>query len=428
MKVKNYKKLCKFCDKVLLSKKSTIYTHAVTDLHILKEHPVILDKYFNISNYSNKDTSSLNFKILKYLKDLFFENKNFKLSNFQKNGCDVIIISNLINEKHLSDSKDFYFGNLEKKLNNEGLKTFTVLRNFTEIKYLKLKLKLSKNKIILFKTTHIVNEIFFLIKAVTEFFKIKKKINKLKILNLKSSFLNLLSFRSVLSNLRLSSQVKELIKITKPSLLIITFEGHAWERVLIKTIRSLNPSIKIAAYQLTSMTRFQHSIFRKLRKDYNPDLILTTGEVTKKKFIREYNSETKIIGSNKSTRSNDEFRLNKINSDKKINFLFLPEGFYSETLFLYNFAVKCAIMYPNFNFTFKYHPMINKSLKKKNLNNFCISRKNLKYELKKNHFTIFRGSAAVYEAILNGSVPIYLSISNEMSINPLSDIFPKNRC
>ena len=46
MKIKYYKNLCKFCDKVLLSKKSTLYTHSITSLHVLKEHPVLLSAYF----------------------------------------------------------------------------------------------------------------------------------------------------------------------------------------------------------------------------------------------------------------------------------------------------------------------------------------------------------------------------------------------
>ena len=83
-------------------------------------------------------------------------------------------------------------------------------------------------------------------------------------------------------NLRLKYQIQELIKIINPKLIIIPFEGHAWERVIIKSIKDINPNIKIAAYQFSITTKFQHSIFRPLKKDYNPDIIFTTGTITKK--------------------------------------------------------------------------------------------------------------------------------------------------
>ena len=162
MKTEYYKKLCKFCDKILLSKKSTIFTHSVTDLHVLKEHPILLVNYFKNIKYKNKDKNNLTYKLFQYLIELFFKNKNFKLNSFQKKGCDVIIISNLINDNHLKNQNDFYFGNIEKKLNDSGLKTFTVLRNFTDKSETELLNKLNKNKILLFKTTFFFKEIYFL--------------------------------------------------------------------------------------------------------------------------------------------------------------------------------------------------------------------------------------------------------------------------
>ena len=59
MNIKFYKKLCKFCDKILLSKKSSIFTHSVTALHVLKEHPVLMDYYFNFKNNQKKKIKTI---------------------------------------------------------------------------------------------------------------------------------------------------------------------------------------------------------------------------------------------------------------------------------------------------------------------------------------------------------------------------------
>ena len=164
MKSKYYKQLCKFCDKILLSQKSTIFTHSVSDFHVLKEHPILLNNYFRNINYENKDKNNLAYKLFQYLKELFFKSKNFELNNFQKKGCEILIISHLINENHLKNQNDFYFGNIEKKFNNSGIKTLTALRNFTEKNEDQLLSKLSKNKILLFKTTFFFKEIYFYFK------------------------------------------------------------------------------------------------------------------------------------------------------------------------------------------------------------------------------------------------------------------------
>lgn len=421
MKTLNYKKLCKFCDKILLSRRSTIFTNSISDLHIVKEHPILLNNYFSNIKYENKEKNNFSTKLFHYLKELFFEKKNFKLNDFQKKGCDIIIISHLINEKHLNNQEDFYFGNLEKKLNKKKLKTFTVLRNFTEKSYTQLFNKLSKNKILLFNSTFFFKEIYFFLRAFLEFLNIKNNFRKPKIKFLNSSFLSLFSFKSILSNLRLSAQIELLVRITDPKMLLITFEGHAWERVLIKTLKKIKPNLIIGAYQFSSITKYQHSIFRKLKKNYNPDVIFTSGEITKRKFLKNFNSDIVILGSNKY------FKTQRIvNKKNRKTFLFLPEAFYSETLLLYNFALKCAKIYPHANFVFKCHPMMNKFIEKnEGLENLFISKKKLEQEISVSDYTIYRGSASIFQSVFNGSIPIYLQNKEEMEINPLHEILPK---
>lgn len=420
MNYSSYKKLTKYCDKLLLSKSSSIYTHSISDLHIIKEHPELLKNYFQTKKNYHKKKNVYFKKILKYLLNLFFEKKNYNLSELQKKGCDVLILSNIINEKHLNIKDDFYFGDIENKLNNSGFKTFTILRNFTKLTNSELNLKLKKNKILLFKSTYFLLELILFLKAMREFFLIKKKYTFPNIKNLKNNFLSLLSFRTIITNLRFCHQVRNIVQITKPSLLIITFEGHAWERVLIKMIKMINSKTKIAAYQFTSLTKNQYSVFRKLNEGYNPDLILTTGSIPQKKFTKKYSCKVKIIGSVKYKKTKKKITINKKNT-----FLILPEAFYSETLLLYNFSIACAKIYPDFNFIFKCHPMLNNIVDKTKLKNFKISKNSLSEEILKSRFVIYRGTAGVYESVFQGLIPIYLKDKNEMSINPIYDVFPR---
>ena len=49
-------------------------------------------------------------------------------------------------------------------------------------------------------------------------------------------------------------------------------------------IKSENKSSKRLGYNFSAITKDQHSMFRKLDKKYEPDLIYTTGKYTKKFF------------------------------------------------------------------------------------------------------------------------------------------------
>ena len=54
--------------------------------------------------------------------------------------------------------------------------------------------------------------------------------------------------------------------------------------------------------------------------------------------------------------------------------------------------------------------------------NIRLSNNNLEYDLKNNDFILYRGTAAVIDALKYNLVPIYLSNENEISIDPFSNL------
>ena len=207
----------------------------------------------------------------------------------------------------------------------------------------------------------------------------------------------------------------------KPNLLIIPFEGHAWERLVINNCKDKSINLKIAAYQFSVITENQHSLFRPLKHEYNPDIILSSGVITQKYFKRKYDCPVKILGSPKFLKSINKNKL-------KNNFLILPEAFQSEMEMLFDFSLSAAKKYPEFNFIYRPHPMAYKylsNLKKFNLKNFNISKNKFKVDLSYCSYAIFRGSASIFESISHGLFPIYLNKKNELNINPLYSVLPK---
>ena len=116
-----------------------------------------------------------------------------------------------------------------------------------------------------------------------------------------------------------------------------------------------------------------------------------------------------------------------IKSKNKI-FLIVPEAFTSETYFLLNFTLKIAKLLPDYKFIFRCHPMMRekKIMKKiKHQDNVKLSESDLNSDAKISKFVLFRGSAAVFEAVIKNSIPIYVCAPNNININPFKDIFPK---
>ena len=76
MKIQEYKNICKYSDKVLLSKKSNYVTHAISRLHVLKEHPELIRQYSNISIKNFKKNNFFSKSIFFFL-NFFLDKKNF---------------------------------------------------------------------------------------------------------------------------------------------------------------------------------------------------------------------------------------------------------------------------------------------------------------------------------------------------------------
>ena len=419
MIIENYKKICKFCDQILLSKGSSIYTHSITALHILKEHPALLSYYFKNTNFEKNINVSVIKKIFNFLYNLLFEKKNFQYKSQKKDTCDILLLSSLINKLHLNKSDDFYYGDIQKKLNLRGYKTKIVLRNFTESKTSHLLKYISKDEILLSKSTNLFFELKIILIVIYQYFFIKK-FKLPEISNLNKNFLSLLSLRSMAVNLRLYNQMYYLLNEIQPKLLIIPFEGHAWERLIINLIKTNFKKIKICSYQFSITTKYQHAIYRPLKKNYNPHVIFTTGRLCAKNFKR-YKCPIKVLGSNK-------YKKPYLNSKKSKTFLILPESFISENKILLNFTIDLAKKFPNYKFIFRCHPGVKKSIiqsKIQNIDNINFSNNSLQTDAEESKFVIFRASAAVFEAVTKGAIPIYFDIKNEPNINPLYKIFPK---
>ncbi len=419
MKIEEYTKLCKTNDDLLKSNNSNFYTVAISNLHVRRYHP---EEIKLLKPKINEFIKKFLFKLKSFFINIFFEKKDFYYNSNSQNlsSHDCLIISNLINDNEENIFKDKYFGNLENDLKKIDVRTITIYKNFSNYSNFKLFEKIKKNNkklIILSKRLSLLNEFKLILITIFEI---------LRNITIKSK-INITYFFSIPSNLRISNQIEKIIKKIKPKIIIFTFEGHSWERILIKKIKNHNSNILCAGYQFGLLTKNHHSIFRKLKKDYNPDFIFTSGKITQKIFEENSNYSNTIIsilGSYK--RDTNNLISNKRNINNK-TFLVVPEGI--ETLKFFKFIVECAKMFNFYNFIFKVHPEVEinlikylkNTIKENAIINIRISTSEIDIleEIMISKFIIYRGSIGVFQGCLNDLIPIYYNAREIIDINPL---------
>ena len=129
MNVNQYKSLCRYCDKILGSKKSTSVTKAIPWLHVLNAHPTTQEKYRGLYSGVKNVYVSVFFSVVRFFKNLSLGSSSSKFisSHPANKQTDFLILSHFISRSHTGCSEDFYYGNLGFDLNNNNISTQILL-------------------------------------------------------------------------------------------------------------------------------------------------------------------------------------------------------------------------------------------------------------------------------------------------------------
>ena len=343
--------------------------------------------------------------------------------------CKILVLSHLLNKKQLKSPKDFYFGNFKQVLKRKKISYQFILINHTKTSSSKLN-KINNNNNKKWIIENILNlrlEIYLIFIQFKYLFWIikNKRIFDPKI-SLKDIIISLFHNETKFA-LRCNLMIRKYLQIVKPKYLISTFEGFPWERQIFKSTKEFDKKIKIIGYQQVFLNENYKSIFYRLSKDFDPDVIWTLDNFSKKLFLNsdlKY-KEIKVVGNLKSKK---KVKINKNFKKNKNNILVIPEGIESECIKLFSYTLSLAIKYKKLNFYWRVHPVIKieNIFKKMKINkhqlpfNISISKeKNLEKDFCKCKFVVYRGSSTAIDALNFGLIPIYFKIQNEPNIDIL---------
>mgnify|MGYP000327167379 CR=1 FL=1 len=440
MKQQDFKELCDACDNVLLEDDS-VSRVAISWLHILKWDPGFLEKYNSLFLEINmRERARLFLLLLRYsgisliriIKGIwvrgFYVNKNL-----QKCESDFLFISHLINKELIDKKNDFYFGDIPDDLNSFGYSSSIAMINHIGIKNYLIPEAFNKEfprKIVMLKSLSFFIEVKIYYFQILEALKLLIKRNKNNLHNRisKEAAIQALS-NTTANNLRLKIQISDLVRHVKPRFIMLTYEGHAWERLIFSEVRKIDPTIRCIGYQ-HALIKQQHAIYRDLGHNYDPDIIATSGVIDLDN-LENKSKNTKIIKVNIGS-SKKFLRASSYNHKDKLETttcLVLADGNLKESSRILSFASDLARLNPNVHFIFRLHPASDKKTLLKNnpaLNksksNIIWSYSSLEEDFEMSNLALYRGTNAIFVAASYNVLPIFYGSERSTAIDPLSDI------
>ena len=453
MNEEQYHRLCDACDNVMLEHDSSISRVAIPWLHVIREHPQFLVQYEELFQSVWKARSFLNHwkRTLRnragwswqLARSMFEGGQAGFVSEGAPDKIDFLFVSHLVNTSQIGQEADFYFGDIPSELAARGYTVVIALLNHTNSRNAHLSKGWSGSKVrrvIFSKSVGVFEELAIHRRLESESTLLRKLAEKQQTDLIgkvyRQASLEALSGGSQTA-LRISEQVYSLVAKHHPKVVVVTYEGHAWERLAFAAARRAFPAVKCVAYQHAALFRMQHAIRRSLMNEYNPDHILTAGTNSKAQFESApglKGIQISVLGSNRSFKGaaniarQEQTQKQAVQSEKPAC-LVLPEGVLSECHILFEFSVECARADPDILFVWRLHPLVSfasllaQSPKLGNLpGNIVLSHSTMEEDIARSRWVLYRGTTAVVQAVVAGLRPIYLRLPDELSIDPLYEL------
>ena len=437
-----YHALCHACDQLLLAPDSGDERIATPWLHVIRPHPIFLEGYADIFNSqfgtSWKRRIRNTGSALRHLaKACMSSGKPWASVGELPEKCDVLMISHLVNTSILNQDDDFYYGGAADELAEQGLSATIALINYTDTAPALLAGNWRQPKVprVIFTPVQgLAAEFMLYLRAHASARQLKKSAS-----DQSNDLSRRVKARAVIestsggavSALRLGEQIKALVVRLKPRAIMVTYEGHSWERIAFAAARNVSPQIRCIGYQHATLFNQQHAVQRRLADKYNPDAILTSGKVAQARLQKNHQLQDvriETLGSNRSVARQPAREWRRSNGEKKVC-LVLPEGILSECNLLFGFSLQCARSIPNTEFIWRLHPNMNyKVVTRLNPSlrelpsNIVLSSSQLSDDIARSHLALYRGSTAIVQAGVSGVRPVYLHQPGEVSIDTLYEI------
>lgn len=437
MNEEQYRQVCEACDRVLLDPDATLERISIPWLHVLNEHPANLSQYARL--FEGRVSPFL--RLLSAAKSLLSVANSFlKFAASRRQPvlppkADVVVVSHLLNLSQLGAAEDFYFGQLPEALVAQGIVTVVALRDHTGIGHQDTRCSWPTTmapRVLLPAMLGGFDELRLKRRLLKEAGRLKRSASCAATdfdRRVYETAAQQAASRSAMATLRLHIQVQEMVKNLRPSSIVVTYEGHAWERIVFSAARSVSPSIRCVGYHHAILFPRQHAISRALGRRYDPDIVCTAGHITREMLQRTSGLRgTPLVTVGTHRQENLEMPFSrKVAAPFVPACLVIPDGTIEECLLIFDFVLRAAIMVPAVTFIIRMHPVMPFSavmVRNERLRslpaNVHVSHETIDVDFERCRWALYRGSGAAIRAATAGLRPLYFKPPGEMlGIDPL---------
>jgi hypothetical protein len=421
-----YRALCEDCDTLLAESGYSLCRVAIAWLHVLNEHPSNLAHYRDVLSDGHSGGILRWRALLGQARAWFADSPSGWLTGADP--ADVVFVSHLLNAGQVGQ-EDFYFGRLPELLRERGLETCVVLRNATRESAHGLTGGWNSDmapRVVLPSAATLRQELR-LRRDLGREARIVRASERKTVPDLlrRNAVRHALSHAS-LASLRFYYQFVDLLRRVRPRAVVLTYEGHAWERLAFAAARSIDANIRRIGYHHTIMFPRQHAAVRPLSDAFDPDLVLTAGTVTAARFKAAFQQTGTRVGTLGIHR---RMSSTQVASGDKSTCLFVPDGVETEVARLFDFAVAAAKLAPDVPFVMRFHPVVSVRRLRKRYphfadlpSNLSISCSSIDDDVARARWVVYRGSNAAVYAVIAGARPIYVAVSGELHIDALAEL------
>lgn len=451
-----YQELCRLCDEILLEPDAAPARLAIPFLHVVREHPVFLEEYEELFGQAPgpKNGKELRepenaparlWRVLHRGLRLIQECSQFRTPRWHDSGnlarnVDFLIVSHLVNRGSIGQENDFYYGGLPEELQRRGHSVVVAL--IDQVGAASARAARAWRgpvpRAIIPARQGLLVTLAELGRLARERRALQAGANRLSP-GLRSRILRKAAHRATSVSAVVAALIGEsigrLAGRIQARIVVMTYEGHAWERVAMRSVRRHNAHAVCVGYNHAGVFRLQHAMRRPLAADCNPDRVLVAGERSLRLLAGSpglRGTPLGVLGSDRGVASAQTDPIPAFPESfegVRPTCLVLPEGIVSECLRLMRFSLRSARSNPGIRFLWRLHPVLDYD----HLlgiepdfgalpDNIEVSERSLDNDIILSQWALYRGTTAVFKAVAGGLRPIYYGAKEELTIDPLFEL------
>ena len=434
-----YADIAAACDRLLRAPGTSLARLAVPALHFLNEHPSSLAQYapllsgLPVSGQPGGGFFQLPRAAMRMARGLMRSLTASRPPPRHNGPIDVLIVSHLLKPQQLRQDRDFYFGALQRHLQERGVTSLLVLINHLPgARSNQDTPSLGLPRMIMPATVAPAAEAGIWRQCAGAWSALRRTARAAG--NHTDRQLALLASRQVLAapaviNLRMHAAIAGLCQAVNPRMVITTYEGTVAERLIWHAARTARRRPLCVGYQLALVLQRAHAIRRRVAApgiDCDPDVILTLGTFSHAALATSAGLQALRLIEYGSHRRATLPVLPQMHKRPR-RCLVLPDASDQECATLFQFALRCARHSPDISFALRPHPMVDPhsllrrhpALQQLPANVALSVDQPLELEFAQARYCLYRGSSAALYAVRAGIKPYYLARSGELPIDCL---------